>query len=307
MIPKMPPRQGQAGFLFCPPYRIQGISVAGEQTVVQVPELDIAFDIGMCPRFALASPYIALSHAHMDHVGGLPYYFSQRVFQKMGTGVCFCPPAIHEPLCRMMESWVDLEEHRTPHEIIPLAPGEQYEVKNNIMLQAVEMNHTVPANGYTLIERRSKLREEFFGQPQDRLRELKNSGIEITRTLHIPLIAYTGDTEMCPNLFSDEFANARIVIAECTFFEEDHRSRSAVGKHLHLDDLANLLNVWQAEHVILVHLSRRTNLTASRSLLTQRLGEENAARVHFLMDYRTNRERYERQLADAESRTSASI
>jgi len=306
MIPKMPPRQGQAGFLFCPPFRIQGISVAGEQTVVQIPELDIAFDIGMCPRFALASPYIALSHAHMDHVGGLPYYFSQRVFQKMGAGTCFCHPAIREPLERMMESWVALEEQRTPHEIITLAHGEQFEVKNNVMLRAIEMNHTVPANGYALIERRSKLREGYHGQPQERLRELKSSGVEITHTLEIPLIAYTGDTEMCPNLFADEFANAKIVIAECTFFEEDHRSRSAVGKHLHVDDLANLLNVWQAEHVILVHLSRRTNLSASRTMLNERLGD-NAARVHFLMDYRTNRERYERQLADAESRAGASV
>jgi ribonuclease Z len=188
----------------------------------------------------------------------------------------------------MMESWVELEEQRTPHEIIPLGHGEQYESQEQHLLRAVEMNHTVPANGYALIERRSKLRDEFFGLPQDRLRELKNSGVEITRTLEIPLIAYTGDTEMCPNLFSDEFANAKVVITECTFFEEDHRSRSTIGKHLHLDDLANLLNVWQAEHVILVHLSRRTNLIASRTLLNQRLGEENASRIHFLMDYRTN-------------------
>jgi ribonuclease Z len=307
MIPKMPPRQGQAGFLFCPPYRIQGISVAGEQTVVQIPELDVSFDIGMCPRFALASPYVALSHAHMDHIGGLPYYFSQRVFQKMGPGTCFCHPAILDPLRRMMDSWIELEEQRTPHEIIPLGHGQQYEVKNNILLRAVEMNHTVPANGYSLVERRSKLRDEFYGLPQDRLRELKSSGVEITRTLEIPLIAYTGDTEMCPNLFSDEFANAKVVIAECTFFEEDHRSRSTVGKHLHLDDLANLLNVWQAEYVILVHLSRRTNMVASRALLNQRLGRETASRIHFLMDYRTNRERYEQQMANAETRAGASI
>ena len=84
MLPSPPARAGQLGFLYLPPYRVQGISVAGEQTVIQIPELDVAFDIGTCTRAVLSVPTIALSHAHMDHLGGLPYWFSQRYFQKIG-------------------------------------------------------------------------------------------------------------------------------------------------------------------------------------------------------------------------------
>src|SRR5262249_29187701 len=90
MIPKPPPREGSLGFLFIPPYRIQGVSIAGEMTVVQAPELDIAFDMGVCPRSALASRYVAVSHGHMDHIGGLAYYCSQRKFQGMGVGSIIC-------------------------------------------------------------------------------------------------------------------------------------------------------------------------------------------------------------------------
>lgn len=295
MLPKAPPKSGQVGFLFIPPYRVQGISVAGEQTVVQVPELDVAFDIGMCPRIALSSPYVALSHGHMDHVGGLPYYFSQRIFQRMGMGRCVCHADLAKPLDAMMRSWAALEGQRTPYEIIPLRHEEQIEVKNNIFLRGMEVSHAAGSLSYALIERRSKLNPEFLDMPQERLRELKNQGVQITRTLEIPLVAYTGDTELGPYLFRDEFANAKIVICECTFFDPEHESRAKVGKHLHLADLTKLLHVWQAEAVVLVHLSRRTNLVAARELLESTVGEEQAARLHFLMDHRRNRQRYERQ------------
>ena len=139
MLPKPPPRVGQVGFLYLPPYRIQGVSVAGEQTVVQLPELDVAFDIGLCPRIALSSPYVAISHGHMDHVAGLPYYFSQRMFQKMGVCKCICHPELALAINTMMQSWVELEKQNTKFEVIPLEPNAEFEIKRNIHIRAIEM------------------------------------------------------------------------------------------------------------------------------------------------------------------------
>ncbi|MSR18230.1 MAG: hypothetical protein EXS00_03515 [Phycisphaerales bacterium] len=301
---RMPPRDGQLGFLSFPPLRVQGISVAGEQSVVIVPEFDVSFDIGLCPRSAISANLVALTHAHMDHVAALPYWFSQRFFQNMQPSVCLCHPELVEPLRAMMRSWVDLERQRTPHEIVGVSPDSDYRVRNNIYIKAIEVSHGVPALGYVLFERRAKLCDEFVGFPQEKLRELKLSGQEISRQLDVPLVAYTGDTEPGPFLFRPEFANARVVITECTFFEPEHRDRARTGKHIHVDDLCSLLRVWTAEHVVVTHISRRTMIPYARQCLDSLDGGAHRDRLHILMDHRGNRARLERFLSEGQGLTS---
>lgn len=300
MIPKPPPREGQLGFIYSPPYRIQGISIAGEQTAIHCPELDLAFDVGLCPRPVLTASIVALSHAHMDHSAGIPYYFSQRTFQKLGTGHVVCHPELEAPLRQMMAGWIDLERQRTPHEITALAPDASMRIRPNLLLRAIEVSHTGPSLGFCAVETRSKLRPEFRDLPQERLRELRLGGTAITHAVEIPLVAYTGDTEIGPCLFRDEFAQAGIVVTECTFFEAEHRDRAKVGKHLHVEDLKTLLKAWSARDVVVVHVSRRTNLAFARERLREVCGDD-AERVHLLMDHRANRARFERQQAESES------
>jgi len=300
MVPRMPPQEARLGFVYSAPYRIQGVSVAGEQAVVHVPEFDLAFDIGLCPRPVLAAPTVALTHTHMDHVGGLPYWFSQRFFQKMpGTARCLVHPAMAEPLRRMMAAWVDLERQRTPHEIVPIEPDGEFALKANLFVRAIEVSHTTPALAFVVIERRSKLREEFHGLSQDRLRELRSEGHEITRTMDIPLVAYTGDTEPGDFLLRDEFRNAKVVVSECTFFEDEHRDRARIGKHLHIEDFRSLFDAWKAQDVVIVHVSRRTLMPFARKRIEEIAGPDRSERVHLLMDHRTNRARHESLMAAA--------
>ncbi len=305
MIPQPPARQPSTGFLYLPPYRVQGWSIAGEESVVQVPELDICFDIGRCPRFALTSDFVALTHGHMDHSAGLAYYYSQRHFQGMAAGTVICPRPIEHAITNVMRAWVELEAQKTPFRVRGMDPDEEIEIKNNLVLRAFATRHTVPSLGYIVVERRSKLRPELNGLPQEELVRRKNQGEQITDTLHIPLVCCTGDTMWGDHFEREDVLNARILITECTFLEAEHRQRASVGRHLHLDDIAVLLKRCQAEAVVLTHLSRRTHMNAARAALNHVLTAEQRQRVFILMDNRTNRQRYEEQVRDAEAKAAA--
>jgi ribonuclease Z len=299
MIPKPPPREPSQGFLYLPPFRLYGESVAGETTAMIIPELDLGFDIGSCPRAMLPSKHLAITHGHMDHIGGLAYYCSQRRFQGMGTAKIVCDARIAPAIKRMMEGYVDLERQRTPYELIPLLPNQPLEIKNNILLRGFETEHTCPSFGYVASEKRTKLKPEFVDMPQEKLKELKDRGVEITRSLEIPLIAFTGDTAPGPHLIREDVRKAQIVIAECTFFEPDHKERAKVGMHMHLDDIAEWLRILECQHLVLVHVSRRTDMQYARERIAQVAGAKNMERVLFLMDYRTNKARYEGQMVAA--------
>lgn len=305
MIPKPPPREGSLGFLFLPPYRVQGLSVAGEATVLQVPELDICFDMGMCPRAVLPSKFVAISHGHMDHIGGLGYFCSQRNFQGMGPAKIVCHEGLAPAIDKMMAGFTDLEGQTTPYELIPLPPEGETEIKNSIHLRLFPTDHTQHSAGYVVVEKRSKLRDEFAGLPQEKLRELRDRGENITRIQEVPLVAYLGDTAPGPALIRRDVLSAQIVICECTFVEKDHKQRAEAGNHLHLQNIVEWLEMLECEHLVLVHVSRRSNINVARKALRDMVPREKADKVHFLMDYRTNRDRYDIQAAEAERMEAA--
>jgi ribonuclease Z len=295
MLPKPPPRETSPGFLYLPPYRVYGVSIAGESTCLQIPELDICFDMGECLRPSLAAKYVAISHGHMDHIGALAYYCSQRRFQGMGTGKIVCDQRIAGPINRMMAGFVDLEQQRTQYELIPLEPEQTLEIKPNIFLRPFPTEHTSPSFGYVIYEKRSKLKPDYQNLPQEKLRELKDKGVEITRSLEIPLVAYLGDTAPGPHLLRNDVRKAEIILCECTFFEPDHKERAKVGMHMHIDDVAEWFRFLECKSLILTHISRRTHLGYARERVVALLGEAKAQNVFLLMDGRFNRDRYEKQ------------
>src|SRR5262249_17303259 len=156
----------------------------------------------------------------------------------MGEGTIVCDERIAPSIERMMSGYVELERQSTPYKLLPLKPDQEVQIKNNIMLRGFEVEHTVPSFGYVVVEKRSKLKEQYNGLPQEKLRELRERNVEITRQLQVPLIAYLGDTAPGPQLVREDVRKAQIVICECTFTEPEHKERARVGMHMYAEAIA---------------------------------------------------------------------
>lgn len=263
---------------------IKGYSVAGEETVVMAPTLDVCFDIGKAPEAALSINHVLLSHGHMDHAAGIAYYCSQRDFREMAPGTVLLPARLAPVLEQLLRCWKDFDGTHPPANIIPMEPGREYEIRRNLFAFAFATCHSPGSLGYTIIERRQKLKPEYHELPGTEIARLRKAGQQVTYTLNMPLVTYFGDT-MGGDF--EELAcvtHSKILIAECTFFDPDHHDRARAGRHYHWDDLSRLLPRMQNEHILLTHLSRRTEMARAREMVNRQLPPELSQRVHFLMD-----------------------
>ena len=267
------------------PYHVVGYSVAGEESVVQIPELNVCFDIGRAPYFALTSDVVCITHAHMDHLAGLGYYLSQRYFQGMQPGTVILPREIERGVDNLLRSWRDVERQGTPYTLVPMSAGQLYEVRRDFGIRAYQTHHGGPSLGYGLISIREKLKPELMGTPGPELVAMKKRGEEIQYRVEVPLVVYLGDTTLGPVFDHPDVRTAETLITECTFYDPDHRGKSKAGRHLHVDQFADVVPRLENKHIIVTHVTRRTSLRRAKHLLRKRVGDAVMDRITFLMDF----------------------
>jgi ribonuclease Z len=237
---------------------IEGYSRAAVQSYWRIPELKLGFDLGAQPWDFMGTPTWLLTHTHLDHVAALPVYVARRRMMRMEPPTIYLPAEAVEDVRKFLLLVQRLDRGRMVCQLNGVRPGEEIELSREHVITPFATTHTIPSVGYVVWDRRFKLKEEYHGLPGDQIRDLRLSGVAVTRELRTPLVAYTGDTspeglDSYPPVFQ-----AKILITELSFVRPKHR-REKIHKfgHMHLDDFIERAERFQNELIICAHLSTR--------------------------------------------------
>ncbi len=237
---------------------VEGYSRAAVQTYWRIPELKLGFDLGGQPWDFMGTPHWLITHTHLDHIAALPLYLARRRMMKMEPPTVYLPDAAIGPVCEMLDGFTRLDRGRLPCHFVGVRPGDDIEMSRELVLTVGKSDHTIPSVCYIVWDRRKKLKPEYLELSGEQIRDLRESGTEITREVRIPLVGYTGDTS--PRGLDDnpDLYRAKILIAEMTFAAPDHR-RQLIHKngHMHLDDYVQRAGQFRNELVICGHFSTR--------------------------------------------------
>jgi len=202
---------------------------------------------------------------------------------KMGESVYVVPASIAADVERMFAAAEALDRGRIPRRVVPLGPGDEIDLGKRRRVRAFETFHRVPSQGYTVWERRHRLRPEFRELDGARLGALRRAGQEIDESHDVPVLCFSGDTRVDVLERTPELQQAETLLLEATFLDdrvsvEDAREMG----HIHLDELIARAELLAARDIVLHHFSARYGAADVSQILERRIPDAVRARVRIL-------------------------
>jgi ribonuclease Z len=260
---------------------VEGLSVGGLETCIHLPGMKVAFDVGRCPPEVVARETLLLTHAHMDHMGGVAYHCATRSLRNLAPPTYVVPHTEVEAFERLFAAWRELDRSDMPHRTVALAPGEEFLLPNGLVARAFRSPHTAPCQGYGIWSRRKKLKPEYAGRSPDELRRLRvEQKVEVQEVIETCEVVFPGDTRIEVVERVSEVRAARLLVLETTFVDERVSVEECRAKgHVHLFEVAERAALFENQAILMTHFSSRYRRAEILAALDARLPSELRARV----------------------------
>ncbi|MBO7724844.1 MAG: metal-dependent hydrolase [Thermoguttaceae bacterium] len=237
---------------------IEGFSRAPIKSFWRIPELKLGFDLGWQPWEHMGTPRWFITHTHMDHILALPAYAARRQMMDMSTPTVFLPAQRVGEAQALLTAFTRLDNGRLPCRFVGVMPGDEIELSRELVVTVLKTYHSVPSVGYIVWERRKKLKEEYLSLSGPQIRDLKESGVEITYEIRFPRVAYLGDTTARALDETPDVYRADVLITEMTFVSPDVTAEMLkTAGHTHLDDFVRRQDRFENKLIIAGHFSAR--------------------------------------------------
>ncbi len=254
-------------------HRFVGISEGGIQTCLHLPRLKLMFDIG-CGSYRLTEvPRLLLTHGHLDHSSGLPYYISQRNLRRLAPADIYVPPELETPLRKILDLWCEIEGYQTIYNLHSVRYDEYYSLQGNFYFKGIPSFHRIPSNGYTIFEKTRKIKDEFRELSSQEIVELKKEGKEFLYETYLPRITFSGDTKIEFILENEAVRNSQILFLECTYIDDARTvEETRYWGHIHLDEIATNADAFSSiNQIFLIHFSPRYSREKIRKAIQSKL------------------------------------
>lgn len=259
-------RSGRSEWPLLPPTRLQlpgtgftieGASIAGLETWLRVPEWQVGFDLGRCDNGVLACHTLCLTHAHLDHAGGLAQYLAIRAMQRCPPATVLAPAESVADLQAMIDCWARLTASQLDWTLVPMRPGDVYPLGKTRQIRAFAAVHVLPSLGYAVEELRHTIRPELATLGRAQLLALRDAGQSVEQEVRVTRLAVSGDTTIEGIAASEALHTAEVALCETTFVDDQRSVEQARAKgHTHLSELLPVAKDFAGQWLVPYHISR---------------------------------------------------
>jgi ribonuclease Z len=260
---------------------IEGLSVGGLETCLELPAYRLAFDLGSMRASTARLSTVLFTHAHIDHLGAVATHAARRGLLHLEPPTYVVPPEIAPGLGELLAAWRRLDRAELACRVLPLGPGETHTLRRDLVVRPFRTVHRVVSQGYTLVSRTRRLRAEYRGLPGAELARLRSQGTRLEDEHETVELAVSGDTRIEGLLAHPDVLRARRLALEVTFLDERVSLEQARWQgHLHLDEVLAHADAFECDALVFTHFSPRYSAADVRAILAARLPDGLRERVH---------------------------